>query len=110
MMDFNEYQQLARQTAVYPDIGNNIVYPTLGLAGETGEFVEKIKKMIRDDDGTLTPERKEALVKELGDVLWYVSNICCEAKISLDHVASINIEKLQSRYQRGVVKGDGDNR
>jgi len=109
-MDFNKYQQLARQTAVYPDIGNNIVYPTLGLAGETGEFVEKIKKMIRDDNGVLTSERKAALIKELGDVLWYVSNICSEAEIPFDIVAQTNIEKLQSRYKRGVVKGDGDDR
>ena len=73
MLTFDEYQQAARTTAQYPDMGKNFYYPTLGLAGEAGEVAEKIKKLMRDDKGALTPERREALKKELGDVLWYVA-------------------------------------
>ena len=80
---FNEYQLNARLTALYPDMNNNIIYPTLGLCGESGEIAEKIKKIIRDDDGIVTPEKKEALKKELGDVLWYISNLCNELEFKL---------------------------
>ncbi|HPW39210.1 MAG TPA: nucleoside triphosphate pyrophosphohydrolase family protein, partial [bacterium] len=70
-MNFNSYQQAAAQTAVYPNLGNNFVYPTLGLVGEAGEVAEKIKKVLRDDNGQLSAEKKQELMKELGDVLWY---------------------------------------
>ena len=83
-MHFNEYQGLALKTAIYPNIGSNIIYPTLGLAGEAGEVSELVKKMIRDENGRMSPERKEKLKKELGDVLWYISIIAYEAGLSLD--------------------------
>lgn len=109
-MDLSEYQARARVTAVYPHAGENLLYPTLGLCGEAGEVAEKIKKMIRDDDGTLTDERRSALSKELGDVLWYLAQIATEADLELAAIAAANLEKLSSRQRRNVLQGSGDDR
>ena len=109
-MTFQEYQDEARKTAIYPNKDNNFIYPTLGLAGEAGEVAEKIKKVIRDGNGIVTEEKKVEITKELGDVLWYVANLAKELGISMDEVAEKNIEKLQSRQQRGELHGSGDNR
>jgi NTP pyrophosphatase (non-canonical NTP hydrolase) len=109
-MTFQEYQTFSRKTAIYPDKDNNFIYPTLGLAGEAGEVAEKIKKVIRDGNGIVSDEKKEEITKELGDVMWYVANLSTELKISLEDVASKNIEKLQSRQQRNELHGSGDNR
>jgi NTP pyrophosphatase (non-canonical NTP hydrolase) len=109
-MKFNEYQKESRKTAVYKDQGHNYIYPLLGLAGESGEVVEKFKKMIRNNDGVMTDEIKESIKKELGDLLWYVAQICTEIGIELDDVVVTNLEKLQSRSKRGVLKSEGDSR
>jgi NTP pyrophosphatase (non-canonical NTP hydrolase) len=109
-MDLSDYQTLSRATAVYPAAGANLLYPTLGLCGEAGEVAEKIKKMIRDDGGVLSDERRAALAKELGDVLWYVAQLATEAGLELDAVAEANLEKLLSRQRRNVLQGSGDNR
>lgn len=109
-MDFDEYQKISSSTAVYPNIGNNFVYPTLGLADESGEVVGKIKKVIRDDGGVITEEKKLEIKKELGDVLWYLQQIATELNIKFSDVAKANVEKLASRLDRGVLKGSGDNR
>jgi len=109
-MTFQEYQEEARKTAIYPNKDNNFIYPTLGLVGEAGEVAEKIKKVIRDDDGVVSEEKRAEVTKELGDVLWYIANLSKELSISLEEVASKNIEKLQSRQQRGELHGSGDNR
>ena len=109
-MTFQEYQEEARKTAIYPNKDSNFIYPTLGLVGEAGEVAEKIKKVIRDDDGVVSEEKKAEVTKELGDVLWYIANLSKELNISLEEVASKNIEKLQSRQQRGELHGSGDNR
>jgi len=109
-MTFDEYQAAARDTAQYPDMGRNLCYPTLGLAGEAGEVAEKIKKLMRDDGGRLTDERREALRKELGDVLWYVAALCSELGVSMGDVAEQNIAKLRDRRGRGAIRGDGDDR
>jgi len=174
-MTFGEYREQAIKCAVYPNKGKNIGYPLLGLIGETGEVAEKIKKMIRDDDGILTDNRRAAIRKELGDVLWYtqavsfeigicpdvffdevpissntgfenvlfelnrnvsavseecravassgeaiygcilsildcVSNLAELINTNLDTVAQENLDKLFDRLDRGVIKGDGDNR
>ncbi len=109
-MTFEEYQKKSRKTALYPDVGGNFIYPTLGLAGEAGEVAEKIKKVIRDDGGEILPEKKKELEKELGDVLWYLSQLTTEIGLSLEEVAEKNIEKLYSRLDRGKIKGSGDNR
>ncbi len=86
-MLLSDYQSRSRATAVYPQSGDNILYPTLGLCGEAGEVAEKIKKMVRDDGGILSDERRAALSKELGDVLWYVAQIATEADLDLDTIA-----------------------
>ncbi len=109
-MNFNEYQQQSRVTAKYPNLGNNYVYPTLGLAGESGEVSEKIKKVIRDKGGVIDDETRQMIAKELGDVMWYVAQIATELNLSLDDVAKMNIEKLMSRLERNVISGNGDNR
>ena len=109
-MNFEEYQKKSRVTAKYPDAGNNFIYPTLGLAGEAGEVAEKIKKVLRDKGGKIDDETREAIKKELGDVLWYVSQIATELNISLEEIASGNIVKLYDRMERGKLSGDGDNR
>ncbi|OGY56975.1 MAG: hypothetical protein A2119_01155 [Candidatus Colwellbacteria bacterium GWA2_46_10] len=91
-------------------MGNNFVYPVLGLAGETGEVAEKIKKILRDKDGVVSDEDREEIKKELGDVLWYLSRLSAEMGLSLEDVAQSNIEKLFSRLERGKIQGEGDNR
>lgn len=110
MLNFDEYQQAARATAQYPNVGKNLYYPTLGLAGEAGEVAEKIKKLMRDHNGVLTPERREALKKELGDVLWYVAALCSELGLAMGEVAEHNVQKLRDRKDRGAIQGDGDTR
>ena len=109
-MDFNTYQKNARLTAQYPNLGSNYVYPTLGLVGEAGEVAEKVKKVIRDKKGVFDDESKKGLKKELGDVLWYVSNICTEFNFSLDDIALQNLEKLKLRAAKGKISGSGDDR
>ena len=109
-MNFEEYQKKSRETAIYPEIGNNFIYPTLGLSGEAGEVSEKIKKVIRDKGGVIDDITREEIKKELGDVLWYLAQIASELKISFNDVAEFNVEKLQSRLSRGTLHGNGDNR
>lgn len=109
-MNFEEYQKKSRVTAKYPNAGKNYVYPTLGLAGESGEVAEKIKKVIRDKSGVVDEETREMIKKELGDVLWYVSQIATELGLNLDDIAEHNIEKLYSRMERGKLSGSGDER
>lgn len=109
-MTFEEYQRKSRETAIYPNQGENFIYPTLGLVGEAGEVAEKVKKIIRDDGGNMTEEKRAEMKKELGDVLWYIAQISTELGLSMDEVALFNIEKLQSRKDRGKISGSGDNR
>ncbi len=109
-MDFNTYQKQARETAQYPNLGSNNIYPTLGLVGEAGEVAEKVKKVIRDKNGIFDDASKVAIKKELGDVLWYVSNLCTEFNFNLEDVAKENLKKLKSRAGRGKIKGSGDDR
>ena len=107
---FDLYQGQAEETAVYPNKGDNLYYPALGLAGEAGEVCEKIKKIYRDKKGILSTEDKEELEKELGDVLWYVATLASEIGAFLSEIAEGNLDKLQSRMKRDVIKGSGDNR
>lgn len=109
-MNFEEYQEKSRKTAIYPNVGENFVYPTLGLSGEAGEVAEKIKKVIRDKNGVMDDESREMIKKELGDVLWYVAQLASELKLPLDDIAEKNIEKLYGRMERGKIGGSGDNR
>ncbi|MCW3029301.1 MAG: hypothetical protein JWN81_2512 [Solirubrobacterales bacterium] len=108
-MELSEYQQLSRRTAEYPREAW-LAYPALGLAGEAGEVAEHAKKAIRDDGGTVSDERRAAMAKELGDVLWYVAQLASELGLELEDVARENLEKLSSRQRRGVLSGSGDER
>lgn len=105
------FKKKAIETAMYPE-KHKIIYPALGLGDESGEVLGKIRKWLREDDGSaeMTHERKESIKGELGDVMWFVSNLANDLGFALEDVAKFNIEKLQSRKERGVIKGDGDNR
>jgi len=105
LTSFDTYQMEAMKTAIYPK-DQGIPYLMLGLIGEVGEVAEKIKKEIRD--GKLVDE--DDLKKELGDILWYLSNLALEFDISLSDVAYTNITKLQDRQKRNALSGSGDNR
>lgn len=110
-MQFSEYQQKAIKTALYPKVaGHGWMYPALGLANEAGEVNGKLKKVIRDNDSVVDDERRKDIAKELGDVLWYLAQVATELDIDLNEVAEANIGKLLSRQERGVIKGNGDNR
>lgn len=140
-MDFKEYQEEAKKTAIYPDFREMIVgrlskinaytanpkptkelidevdticknpyYPALGLAGEVGEFCNKLKKVMRDNCGEITDEFLDFAKGEVGDIMWYVAAVCSELGLDMNEIAESNIEKLFSRKDRGVLKGNGDNR
>jgi NTP pyrophosphatase (non-canonical NTP hydrolase) len=113
-MHFDEYQRQALETAQYPNVGSNLVYPAMGLAGEAGEYCDKIKKMWRNkgvmDVSKLTIEERIEMVKELGDALWYIAASAKELDVDLSTVAFENLSKLQDRRKRGVIKSSGDNR
>lgn len=113
----DEYQKAAETTAIYPNKGANIEYVVFGLASEVGELTGKIKKRIRDGvyEGGYTLQKvavagRDEFISELGDVLWYVSAIASELQTNLSNVASLNIQKLKSRKDRGQLHGSGDDR
>mgnify|MGYP001193150552 CR=1 FL=1 len=108
--DFTTYQRESRKTWSLIATDGAIVYPTLGLVNEAGEVAGKVKKIFRDQGGVITPASREALKYELGDVLWYLTQICTELDLTLEEVAAANIEKLFSRLERGAIKGEGDHR
>src|SRR6185369_2392250 len=139
MLTFNEYQEKTKETAVYHESIADLLIPALRLykptaneqltnevilkvekilnlsyvglgLGEVGEIQGKIKKIIRDSGGVITPEVKKAIGKELGDLLWYVSETCNELNLDMGEVAGGNLEKLADRKDRGVLYGSGDNR
>lgn len=107
---FAVYQRESRKTWGEIPTNHPIVYPTLGLANEAGEVAGKIKKIFRDHNGEITPEDREALKYELGDVLWYLTQICTELGLTMEEVAEANLSKLFSRQARGAIRGDGDKR
>lgn len=109
LLDFNTYQKAAQGTRSYPSSAG-INYPALGLAGEGGEVANQVKKIIRDDEGIVTEARRLTILKELGDVLWYVADIATALGAGLSTIAFQNLDKLYSRKDRGTITGDGDNR
>lgn len=118
IMNFNEYQNQAIRTDVAYNATtkssryNGYMEKALGLAGETGEVLEIIKKMIRDKGGVFetTQEDREKLKKELGDVLWYLSAVAYYNDIELEDIAKTNLDKLASRQRRDKIHGSGDDR
>lgn len=107
-MNFKEYQKHAADTAMYPNVGENYMYPALGLAGEAGEISNKVKKIERDFGGKITDEVQEMVKAEMGDLLWYMAQLASELGLDLETIATENIEKLASRKERGVLGGNGD--
>lgn len=109
-MTFDEYQRDSRKTANYPQKDNeNFLYPSLGLTSEAGEVAGKIKKVIRDRNGVMDDATRVEVAKELGDVLWYVSQLASELKLHLSTIAQVNLDRLADRQRRGVLGGSGDN-
>lgn len=109
-LTFSTYSEEAEKTAIYPNRGNNLIYPVLGLSGKAGEIAEKVKKIIRDNGGERTEEIEEAIIKEVGDCLWYLNAICDELGASLALAAWTNLAKLRDRQERDQLRGSGDNR
>ena len=113
-MDFNGYQKETRKTDLGTGPEHNIsppwLYYVLGIAGETGELIEKIKKHFRDDYGVMTEDKKKQIIKESGDVLWYLARLLDELGIKFNDVALKNLSKLFKRMEEGTIKGEGDNR
>ena len=107
-IDFERYQRESRKTWNLVHTDHAIVYPTLGLVNEAGEVAGKIKKIFRDKDGVISEADRAALKSELGDVLWYLTQICTELDLSLEEVAAQNLTKLFDRLERGVIGGEGD--
>ena len=113
-MDFDEYQEKAAKYDLYDgalslkEVG--FLEKVLGLVGEAGETADKIKKILRDKDGIISTEDRESIIKELGDTLWYIASIARYSEVPLSEVASGNIDKLESRYQRNKLHGEGDER
>ncbi len=114
-MTFAEYQKQALKTDVYKGADKNIrsdafIEKLLGLIGEAGELADKFKKIIRDENGELSKEKRDLIKKELGDVLWYIASISDYLEFELNDVAQTNIEKLASRQKRNKLHGSGDSR
>jgi len=110
-MKLNEYQEEASRTAIFPnelpdflDVGQ--VYTVLGQSGESGEIQEKLKKAIREDDKQYVEDMRD----EVGDVLWYLSQVCEEFDWDMGEIAEDNLDKLQDRQERGQLTGEGDDR
>lgn len=121
-LDFDSYQQKVQATAVYPGSGEGeeyvevprktlaILYTALGAAGECGEIADKVKRILRDDGGILTEDRRLSIAKEAGDAFWYLAALCEEIGFTAAEVALMNLDKLRDRQERGVLHGSGDDR
>jgi len=108
MNSFDEYQKLAKSTAIY-DKKHAVLYPALGLAGEAGEVANKVKKLLRDGYEN-NKDYREALSSEIGDCLWYISILADDIGFKLSDIANDNLNKLLDRANRGKLSGSGDNR
>jgi NTP pyrophosphatase (non-canonical NTP hydrolase) len=111
---FDDYHTQAISTLTsdhaFGDVSAELMAQVLGLVGESGEVAEKFKKLIRDKNGEISEETKAELIKELGDILWYVNAVSHLLGSNINEVAEKNLEKVLSRHERGVTKGSGDNR
>lgn len=108
-MLLDDYQKEALSTAQYPE-WTKIIYPALGITGAAGEVSDKVKKVLRDNDGEFSADKKAEIAKELRDVLWYCATLAHDLGYNLDTIAQMNIDKLKSRKERGKISGSGDNR
>jgi len=103
-MNFDEYQQAAGKTAEYSDK----FYPIASLMVESAELSDLfIKPMLRGDDKKLD---RHDIISEAGDVLWNLAMLLKDNGVDLSEVACYNLKKLNSRKERGLIKGSGGNR
>lgn len=114
-MNFNEYQALTHTTAKYQDGCDkagvpHVMYCLLGLAEESGEVLGKFKKILRDKHWKIDNDDAISITKELGDILWYISEVATNMGLQLEEIADTNIAKLADRKKRNVIGGSGDNR
>jgi len=110
-MKFKDYQKKSTKSDTHTIINDSkIAYYALGLVDEAGEVAGKVKKLYRDHDGKLTEEYKKEIAKELGDVIWYISQLCTKLDLKFEDVAQLNLDKLEDRMKRNAIKGSGDNR
>ena len=113
-MNFQEYQESSRKTAIYPEAGTGkvgeLLYLVVALSGELGELAEKVKKIKRDKNGAIEQKDKEKMSQELGDILWYLARFADALGLTLEQIAQANLQKLFSRKERGRIKGEGDDR
>ena len=111
-LTLDEYQDRASMTAVYPNRGSTrgFIYTALGCAGEGGEIAEHAKKLLRDDDGVMSNERRNKVFAELGDALWYISQAAYELGVTLEDVAQYNLAKLARRQEQDLLHGEGSAR
>ena len=114
-MNFNDYQKQAITTDSYggapQEINSEAFYnKLLGLCSESGEVADKFKKIFRNKQGNMSAEDTQEIIKELGDVLWYVSAIAAYLEVPLDDVVQANLSKLFDRKKRGAIESTGDNR
>ena len=107
--DLDMYQQVAKQTAIYPR-EQAIIYPTLGLTGEAGEVANKVKKIIRDDGNKINESVVQEISAEIGDCLWYISVLADDIGVKLSDIANNNLVKLANRKKKGTIHGSGDTR
>ena len=108
-LTFTKYQEKASATAVYP-AAMKVLYPAMGLPSEVGEFLNKLKKVYRDDEGVLTADKRAELQDEMGDILWYIAQLCNDLDISMEFAAATNLLKLKDRQTRNKLQGSGDTR
>lgn len=114
-MTFQEYNDFVGTTGTGAgEKDTKMIYYALGIAGEAGEYVDKVKKIWRNlgiTSGKEVPEEQRIeMIKELGDQLWYITAAAKDLDSDLEEVAEINVAKLKDRQARGVVKSQGDNR
>lgn len=109
-MEFSNYQNQAKRTAIYPSAKSiiGLMYVALGLTGESGEIANDIKKTVRDDRGVLNYERQCQIIDEMGDVLWYLTMMCYELDTTLETVALRNLAKLRKRQRDDTLHDSGD--
>lgn len=111
-LTLDEYQEMTGATAIYPrdTEAAALSYVTLGLVGEAGELANKVKKILRDNDGVVTHEIRNDLAAEAGDLAWYLAQFATEIGYDLSEIAYNNLEKLAARAARGTLQGSGDAR
>lgn len=112
-MEFDAYQKTAARSDTFEKCElseTGFIEKIMGLAGETGETVDKFKKIIRDKNSVISDADRDSIVKELGDILWYIASIARYMDVPLSEIATKNIKKLEDRMKRGTVHGSGDDR